>query len=90
MNNDKTGLRVECYAGYKGEETPRRLYLGNREIDVVEVLDRWLDPDHRYFKLRGSDGDIYLIRHDIPTGLWQITLYESGRLKYDGKWKPGQ
>lgn len=86
MSNDETELKVECYAGYKGEETPRRLYLGDREIEVDEVLDRWLDPDHRYFKLRGSDGDIYLIRHDTSTGLWQIILFESGKLRYDGKW----
>ena len=29
---------VECYAGHRGEETPRRFTLG-RIIEVAEVLD---------------------------------------------------
>jgi hypothetical protein len=49
-------IRVECYAGYRGEETPRRFFLGERAVEVREVVDRWLAPDHRYFKVRGSDG----------------------------------
>ena len=48
-------MKVECYAGYRDEETPRRFYLGKRCVEVTEILDRWLDPEHRYFKLRGDD-----------------------------------
>ena len=68
-------VRVECYAGYRGEETPRRFFLRSRKIEVVEIIDRWLDPDHRYFKLRGDDGDLYILRHGIPEGQWQLTFY---------------
>jgi hypothetical protein len=50
-------VRVECYAGHRGEQTPRALILGDRRIVVSEVLDAWLAPEHRYFKLRGDDGD---------------------------------
>ena len=42
-------VRVECYAGHRGEETPRRFFLGTRRVEVARVLDRWLAPDHRYF-----------------------------------------
>ncbi len=77
-------LRVECHSGYRGEETPRRLYLGKREVEVVEVIDRWLDPQHRYFKVHGSDGDIYLVRHDTASGCWELTLYESAGLRKRG------
>jgi hypothetical protein len=38
------GLRVECYAGYRGEETPRALVIGEGRITVIEILDRWLAP----------------------------------------------
>jgi hypothetical protein len=69
---------VECYAGHRGEETPRALRLGDRRLDVAEVLDQWLGPDHRYFKLRGSDGDIYLVRHDLASDLWELTLFQRG------------
>ena len=50
-------IQVECYSGYRGEETPRRLTFGVREIEVAEVLDQWLAPDHRYFKVRGEEKD---------------------------------
>lgn len=66
---------VECYAGYRGEETPRRVSLGAQWIEVVEVLDRWLDPEHRYFKLLGDDGALYMLRHDAKTDAWESTLY---------------
>lgn len=69
---------VECYAGHRGEETPRALQLGDRRLEVTEVLDQWLGPDHRYFKLRGDDGDIYLVRHDVTSGLWELTLFQRG------------
>ena len=49
-------IEVECYAGHRGEETPRRFHLGERTIEVTEVLDQWLATDHRYFKLRGKGG----------------------------------
>jgi hypothetical protein len=74
----RPGLRVECYAGYRSEETPRRFYLGERCIEVVEVIDRWLGPSDRHFKLRGDDGGIYILRHDTETHLWELTLFDSG------------
>ena len=70
-------VRVVCYAGYRGEETPRRFYLGERQIQVAEVIDRWLAPDHRYFKLRSTENDLYILRHDSLVDCWQLTLYES-------------
>jgi len=72
-------IQVECYSGYRGEETPRRLTLRGRRIEVAELLDRWLGPEHRYFKLRGDDGGIYLIRHDTAEQLWELTLFDSDR-----------
>ncbi|MEW6487258.1 MAG: hypothetical protein AB1578_05000 [Thermodesulfobacteriota bacterium] len=69
-------VHVECYAGYRGEETPRRFHLGAREVVVEEVLDRWLAPDYRYFKVRGDDGARYILRHDVASGRWALTLFE--------------
>lgn len=70
------GIRVDCYAGYRGEETPRAFFLGDRRVEVVDVLDRWLAPDHRYFKLRGDDGGLYILRYDVESGEWELTLHE--------------
>ena len=68
-------IRVECYAGHKGEETPRWFFIGERKVEVIEVLDRWLAPDHRYFKVRGDDGFFYILRHDVQSMQWELTLY---------------
>ena len=70
-------IKVECYAGYRGEETPVRFYMGKRRIEVVDVLDRWLDPAHRYFKLKGDDNGVYILRHDIGEDRWEMTLFDS-------------
>jgi hypothetical protein len=72
-------VRVECYAGHRAEEEPRRLHLGTREIAITEILDRWLDPGHRYFKVRGDDGGVYLLRHEVADDRWDMILFDSGR-----------
>ncbi len=69
-------LRVECHAGHRGEETPRVIYIDDRKIVVEEVLDAWLSPDHRYFKVRGDDGDIYIIRYDTDADSWELTMFK--------------
>jgi hypothetical protein len=72
-------LRVECYAGHRADSEPRRLHIGRRAVLVTEIIDRWLDPRHRYFKLRGDDGGIYLLRQDTVEDRWEMTLFDSGR-----------
>ncbi|MGB5582766.1 MAG: hypothetical protein WBO93_04080 [Gammaproteobacteria bacterium] len=75
---NRSGIKVVCYAGYRAEETPLRFYLGERRIEVSEVLDRWIGPAHRYFKLRGDDEGIYILRHSIDEDRWEMTLFDSG------------
>lgn len=72
-------IDVECYAGHRGEQTPRTLILGDRRLSVVEVLDAWLAPDHRYFKLRVADGDTYLVLHDERSDIWELTMFRAER-----------
>lgn len=72
-------IRVSCYAGHRGEETPREFMIDDRLVAVVDTLDRWLAPDHRYFKIRGDDGDVYILRHDARQDSWELTLYERTR-----------
>jgi hypothetical protein len=74
----RLGVRVECYAGYRDEETPRRFFIGERKVEVVEVIDRWLAADHRYFKVAGDDGDRYVLRHDTAQDSWEMTIFERG------------
>ena len=78
-NEQQSRIHVECYAGHRADEEPRRFLLAKREIEVEEVIDRWLDPGHRYFKVRGSDGSIYLLRHDTGQDAWELVMYDSGK-----------
>lgn len=75
MADETLGVTVECYAGYQGEETPRAFTLGERRILVDRVVDRWLAPDHRYFKVEGDDGHTYIIRHDTSADRWELTVF---------------
>ena len=68
-------VRVECYAGYRGEEAPRRFRMGEVEVEVEEILDRWYEPVDRYFKVRGDDRGTYILRHDFESDHWELTLY---------------
>jgi hypothetical protein len=81
-------IRVECYAGYRGEEEPRGFTLGERRFAVVEILDRWLDPAHRYFKVRVDDGRRFILRHDSASGDWELAAMVGDGLPADASGKP--
>jgi hypothetical protein len=72
-------IDVECYAGHRGEQTPRALILGDDRVDVAEVVDAWLAPEHRYFKVKGTDGHTYLVRHDERSNAWELTMFRAER-----------
>jgi hypothetical protein len=70
-------IQVECYAGAKADETPRRFSWEERLIEVVEVIDRWYQVENQpewpradYFKVHGADQHEYLLKHDLESGEW--------------------
>jgi len=72
-----TAIEVECYAGVKVDETPRRFTMNEHAIEVGEVLDRWYQIESRpewpradYFKVRADDGSDYLLKHDLESDEW--------------------
>jgi hypothetical protein len=65
-------IRVECDAGYRGEQEPRAFTLGERRFEVTEILDRWLDPQSRVFKVSVEDKRKFLLRQDIASGEWVL------------------
>ena len=76
-------INVECYSGYRGEQAPRYLLMENGKIEVKKIIDRWLAPDHRYFKILGDDHAIYIIRHDQQTWKWELTYYRATEKPFD-------
>ncbi len=77
---DNLIVRVECYAGYRGEERPLRFHLRNRCVVISEILDQWQGPDYRYFKVRGDDKGIYILRHSSAKDAWQLTMFDNCEL----------
>ena len=63
-------IRVECHAGYRGDETPRRFHLDGLTIEIAEVLRRWREPDAILFRIRSVSGRVYVLRRSEQTGLW--------------------
>lgn len=69
-------ISVTAYAGYKGEETPKAFSLEGERIHVVEILERWIEEGihsgqrKRYFKVKGSDGNMYVISYDEKRMKW--------------------
>jgi hypothetical protein len=47
---------------------------------TAEVLDAWLAPGYRYFKLKGADGNTYLVRHDERSNTWELTMFRAERV----------
>jgi len=72
-------VQVETYVDKGDVEKLRRFYLDGREIRVAENIDQWHGADYRYFKVRGSDGNVYILHlNEIPTE-WALTMYQRYR-----------
>jgi hypothetical protein len=69
-------ITVKCYSGYRGDEEPQSIRLDSLVIHVNQILDRWLAPDHRYFKFIGDDHATYIIRHDMHSLDWELIFYQ--------------
>ena len=70
-------LRVVCYSGRKEDERPLRFQLDDREYFVEEVVDQWYGPDDAFFKVRASDGNLYVLRRcsSTPEGEWTLESF---------------
>jgi len=70
-------IDVQCYAGFKADESPRRFFWDTQWIEVEETLERWVQADRNpeapladYFKISDDDSHEYLLRHDRKTDIW--------------------
>ena len=75
-------IEVECYAGAKADETPRRFTWEGRLIEVGVVLDHWYQvegqpewPRADCFKVRGADRREYLLKHDLKSDEWLLVWH---------------
>ena len=58
---------------------PRRFRLNAREIEVIDNLDQWYGAHDRYFRVKGDDGNLYILRLDEGRAEWSLTLFQRAR-----------
>jgi hypothetical protein len=79
-----SGIKVECYAGYRADQRPLRFTLGGRVYAVEEIEDQWYSPDAIYFRVRADDGNLYILRHDQVEDLWTLDAFRAGMRREAG------
>jgi hypothetical protein len=67
-------IQVECDTA-RAAEGPLRFVLGEHTIDVDDVLDRWYGDDADYFRVRGADGHLYVLKHVRGHDRWELTSF---------------
>ena len=72
-------VHVECYAGYKGDERPLKLQIGNDMVDVTDVEDRWYSPGATYFRVLLVNGERYVVRREDAQDVWTLEAFRSPR-----------
>jgi hypothetical protein len=72
-------ITVEDYIGDRGMKMPARLRFGRRRVAVIETIDQWHGADHRYVKIKGADGCLYILRYDKLREDWELTMFQSVR-----------
>ena len=72
-------LKVECYNGYKKGEKPLTFVFNNQQYIIDEIVDRWYEgsiqaqrPILTYFKVRTSEGNLFLLRYNPKFDTWAI------------------
>lgn len=72
-------IQVDTDVGYGGVEMPRRFRLDGREVEVIENVDQWQGRDYRYFKVKGDDGNLYILRFNEGRADWELTMFQTAR-----------
>jgi hypothetical protein len=69
-------IAVECDADDTGIKKPKRIRLNGRVVEIVEAIDRWPGGDYCYFKVRGDDGNLYILRLNEARDSWELTMFQ--------------
>jgi hypothetical protein len=73
-------VQVISYSGYKAEESPRILKLGDTLLHIAKIEDRWYSPGETFFRVLMETGDHYLLRHVEAQDVWTLEGFRSHRV----------
>jgi hypothetical protein len=71
-------IQVECYSGFRADQRPVSFRLGSRTFQVAQIDDQWYSPAAMYFRVRASDGNVYVLRHDELRDIWTLDAFRAG------------
>jgi hypothetical protein len=74
---DNMKVQLERCGGHFGVEMPVRFRFGARDIKIVETVDQWYGPVYCYFKIKGDDGNFYILRFDEGRAEWELTMFQT-------------
>lgn len=74
-------IQVECYSGYRANETPRAFIWKGKRYGIVEIRDRWYESGisrrsirFDYYKVLVEDGGEYIIRYNGLFDKWALMV----------------
>jgi hypothetical protein len=67
-------VQVICYSGHAADVEPRAVVVDGRRLAVVAIERRWREPEARFFTVRLTDGTKSVLRQDVTSGDWTMTL----------------
>ena len=73
-------VQVISYSGYKADESPRILKLGDTLLPIARIEDRWYSPGETFFRIVTQTGDRYLLRHVEAQDIWTLEGFRSYRV----------
>ena len=73
-------VEVISYSGYRADESPRALKLGDTLLPITQIEDRWYSPGETFFRVLTQAGDSYLLRHVEAQDTWTLEGYRSHRV----------
>ncbi|HTB92715.1 MAG TPA: hypothetical protein VK728_07775 [Candidatus Sulfotelmatobacter sp.] len=73
-------VQVISYSGYKADESPRALKLGDALLPIAQIEDRWYSPGETFFRVQTQSGDRYILRHIEAQDTWTLEGFRSQRV----------
>jgi len=82
MKGSDEKIEVIAYSGYRGEETPKAILLRGTRIEVIEILNQWIEQRlddraaKRFYQIKGDDGVLHRVYYDEKAMEWFCVVNE--------------
>jgi hypothetical protein len=68
--------QVESYSGFQLHERPRRFTWGETWVEVHQIMEQWVTPVSRGFKVRVEDR-VYRLEYYQARDTWEVELIKT-------------